>query len=88
MYVTYLAQDHGSWAQYDRAAAGYYRGGRRARRRRELAAWHAGVRQIPRLLERVGGGAPCGAPGLLGGARTSAEIAARRAAAYGPGWLP
>jgi hypothetical protein len=81
-FVDYNDNVHGTFAQYDRRQAGYYPGiSRRARRIREMAAWAAGVRQQPVLLgERCG--APCGAPGLLGGAPTTEALAERRAAAY------
>lgn len=83
MPVTYMVRC--MFYQYDRGAAGYYRGGRRARRLREIAAYAAGVCQGPRVDPYFREGAP----GLLGASATPEERNARREAAYpAKGMLP
>ena len=53
MYVSYLSEEHGMFAQYCKAQAGYYRSyPRRLRRRLEIAAHAAGRVQIPLNLLR------------------------------------
>jgi hypothetical protein len=53
MIVTYLHPLWGQWAQYDRHQAGYYRGGRRARRLQEIAARAAGSGPIPKTAVSI-----------------------------------
>lgn len=50
-YASYLSPEWGTWAQYDRAHAGFYRNIKKSdRRRREIAAHQAGIQQIPRSM--------------------------------------
>lgn len=81
--VDYNHPVHGFFAQYGRSQAGYYRGARRQRRASEIRAWECGVQQHPAQF------VDSGAPGLLGACGNDpAEVARRRAAAYGPYKLP
>ena len=95
MLVNYLTPGFEFFAAYCRSHAGYYPGvQRKARREAEIKAHAAGVVQSGPLSEHAKlvqefGFAPCGAPGLLGGANSPEEYSARRAEAYpDPGKLP
>jgi hypothetical protein len=56
-YASSHSPEWGTFAQYCRAQAGFYRGfPRRLRRELEIAAHAAGVQQVPRNLLRGGDG--------------------------------